>query len=63
MNEQFVAAPVVLRQRVNTRKRYADAVIAAIALAGGDVVVTGNVEDFRDLLPAAQIQNWVDQVY
>jgi hypothetical protein len=30
---------------------------------GGDIVVTCNVDDFRDLLPADRIQNWIDQVY
>jgi predicted nucleic acid-binding protein len=52
-----------LRQRVGTKKRYADAIIAAMALAGGHIVVTRNVADFKDLLPAARIQNWIDQIY
>jgi predicted nucleic acid-binding protein len=63
VDEQAVAELAALRQRVNTRKRYADIMIAAMALASGDIVVTRNVDDFRDLLPAAKIQNWVDQVY
>lgn len=63
VDEKAVAELVALRQRVNTRKRYADVVIAAMALASDDIVVTRNVDDFRDLLPAAKIQNWVDQVY
>ena len=63
MTEQAVAELVALRNRVSTRKRYADVVIAAIALAGGYIVVTRNVDDFRDLLPADRIQNWIDQVY
>ena len=63
VNEQAVAALVALRQRVSTRKRYADVIIAAIALAGDNIVVTRNLDDFRDLLPAARIQNWVDQAY
>jgi predicted nucleic acid-binding protein len=63
VNEAAVAALVALRQRVSTHKRYADVMIAALALAGDDIVVTRNVEDFRDLLPAAKIQNWIDQVY
>ena len=63
VNEQAVTALFALRQRVSTHKRYADVVIAAIALAHDATVVTRNVEDFRDLLPAAKIQNWVDQVY
>lgn len=62
-NEQAIAALTALRQRVSTRKRYADVVIAATAIAHDAIVVTRNVEDFHDLLPAAKIQNWVDQVY
>jgi predicted nucleic acid-binding protein len=38
-------------------------VIAAMALAGDYIVVTRNVNDFKDLLPAARIQNWIDQIY
>lgn len=52
-----------LRQRVGAKKRYADVIIAAMARAGGHTVVTRNVTDFKDLLPAARLQNWVDQVY
>jgi predicted nucleic acid-binding protein len=63
VNEGAVTELVNLRKRVKTHKRYADAVIAAMALATDAIVVTRNVEDFRDLLPAAKIQNWVDQVY
>ncbi|MGH9854432.1 MAG: type II toxin-antitoxin system VapC family toxin [Blastocatellia bacterium] len=63
VNEQAVAELVAWRNRMSTRKRYADVVIAAMALAGGDIVVTRNVDDFRDLLPADRIQNWIDQVY
>jgi predicted nucleic acid-binding protein len=63
VDEAAVAALTALRQRVSTRKRYADVVIVAIAMAQNAIVLTRNVEDFRDLLPAAKIQNWVDQVY
>lgn len=63
VDEKAVAELITLRKRVKTNKRYADAVIAAMALASDSIVVTRNVEDFRDLLPAAKIQNWVDQVY
>jgi len=63
VNEQAVAELVALRSRVSTRKRYADVMIAAMALAGGDIVVTRNVDDFHDLLPADRIQNWIDQAY
>jgi predicted nucleic acid-binding protein len=63
VNEQGITELTALRSRVNTRKRYADVVIAAMALAGDDIVVTRNVDDFRDLLPADRIQNWIDQAY
>jgi predicted nucleic acid-binding protein len=63
VNERAIAELTTLRSRVNTRKRYADVVIAAMALAGDDIIVTRNVDDFRDLLPADRIQNWIDQVY
>lgn len=63
VDEQAVKALAALRRRVSTRKRYADVIIAAMALASDDIVVTRNVEDFRDLLPAAKIQNRVDRVY
>ena len=41
-------------------KLHADLMIAAIAIAGGHVVVTRNRKDFADLLPALQLQNWID---
>ena len=63
LTEEAIFALTALLQRVRTRKRYADAIIAAIAIANHDIVVTRNVEDFKDLLRAAQIQNWIDQVY
>jgi len=63
VTEQAVAELVTLRNRVSARKRYADVVIAAMALAGGDIVVTRNVDDFRDLLLADRIQNWIDRAY
>jgi predicted nucleic acid-binding protein len=34
--------------------------IAAMALAGGHIVVTRNKQHFADLLPANQIANWID---
>lgn len=63
LDDNAIAELVTLRQRMKTRKRYAGVVIAAMALAGNHIVVTRNVADFRDLLPAARIQNWIDQVY
>ena len=63
LNERAVEELAALRQRVSTRKRYIDVVIAAMALAGDYTVVTRNADDFGDLLPASRIQNWIDQVY
>lgn len=45
-----------------SRKRYADLMIAAIAKAGQHIVVTRNTKDFADLLPKAQLQNWIDDL-
>ncbi len=63
LNEKAVAEFTNLRRRVSTRKRYTDVVIAAMTLADDHIVVTRNVNDFSDLLPAARIQNWIDHVY
>ena len=63
VTEQAITELVKLRQRMSTRKRYADAVIAAMARASNDIVVTRNVDDFSDLLPDSRIQNWIDRVY
>lgn len=49
-----------LRQRHRRRKRYADLLIAAMAIAGRHVVVTRNQSDFVDVLPSNQIVNWID---
>jgi predicted nucleic acid-binding protein len=52
-----------LQSQVKTRKRYADAIQAALAWAEDAVVVTRNLSDFRDLLPAARLVNWFDRVH
>ncbi|NOT60333.1 MAG: PIN domain-containing protein, partial [Acidobacteria bacterium] len=54
------AAMTQLLARHQSRKRYADLMIAAMALAGRHIVVTRNQKDFADLLPRAQLQNWID---
>jgi predicted nucleic acid-binding protein len=63
LDQPSVDKLIELRQKHSTRKRYADVIIAAMALAGGHVLVTRNVADFSDLLPSVRIQNWIDQVY
>lgn len=35
--------------------------IAAMALAGHHVVITRNIKHFTDLLPPAQLANWIDE--
>src|SRR5688572_1871025 len=49
-----------LRQRHRRRQRYADLMIAAIVAAGQHILVTRNQADFRDVLPRAQLANWID---
>jgi len=34
--------------------------IAAMAEAGGHIVVTHNQDDFVDLLPQSRVVNWID---
>jgi len=63
VTDQAITELVRLRQRMSTRKRYADVVIAAMARASNDIVVTRNVDDFSDLLSTSKIQNWIDRVY
>ena len=50
-----------LQRKISTRKRYADVMIAATVLAGRHTLVTRNLGDFADLLPANQVENWIDQ--
>jgi predicted nucleic acid-binding protein len=59
-NQSSVAAMSMLMKRHSSRKRYADLMIAAIAIAGNHIVVTRNQKDFVDLLPKHQLQNWID---
>lgn len=49
-----------LQQTHKAHKRYADLLIAAMALAGNHVMVTRNQKDFVDLLPPDRLANWID---
>src|SRR5262249_1242626 len=49
-----------LRQQHRRRKRYADLLIAAMVSAGQHILVTRNRADFGDVLPTAQLVNWID---
>jgi predicted nucleic acid-binding protein len=60
-NDHSLAIATQLIAQFKTRKRYADVLIAAQAIAGHHILVTRNTADFRDLLPAQQLQNWIDE--
>ncbi|MEZ4870185.1 MAG: type II toxin-antitoxin system VapC family toxin [Caldilineaceae bacterium] len=49
-----------MQQRFTTKKRYADVMIAATAVAHQMTIVTRNQKHFTDLLPLHRIVNWVD---
>ncbi|MCE7980603.1 MAG: type II toxin-antitoxin system VapC family toxin [Caldilinea sp. CFX5] len=59
-DQQCAKVMVEIQQRSKTKKRYADVLIAATAIAKQMVVVTRNEKDFVDLLPAKQVVNWID---
>jgi predicted nucleic acid-binding protein len=50
-----------LLNQIKSKKRYADMMIAAMALPGNHIVVTRNMKHFTDLLPPAQLANWIDE--
>ena len=60
-DDESLAVAAQLTARFKTRKRYADVLIAAQAMAGHHILVTRNTADFRDFLPAQQLQNWIDE--
>lgn len=61
-DESAAEALARLRSRHRRRKRYPDLMIAAMAEAGRHIVVTRNESDFVDLLPKAQVTNWIDNL-
>ncbi len=60
LDEATISIASQLKQQIKTRKRHADLIIAAQAIAGHHILVTRNTRDFQDLLPASQLQNWID---
>lgn len=60
LDQQSANVMLRLLKQHPSRKRYADLLITAMALAGHHIVVTRNTKDFADLLPALQLQNWID---
>lgn len=48
-----------LRQQHRQRKRYADLMIAAMAVAGQHILVTRTHANFVDVLLPAQLANWI----
>ncbi|MGH9849232.1 MAG: type II toxin-antitoxin system VapC family toxin [Blastocatellia bacterium] len=60
VNQASATVFAQLLKKHRTHKRYPDIMIAAITLAGGHIVVTRNQKHFVDLLPANQLQNWID---
>jgi predicted nucleic acid-binding protein len=60
-DDQSLVVAAQIKARFKTKKRYADVLIAAQASAGHHILVTRNTADFRDLLPAQQLQNWIDE--
>lgn len=52
LDEAAITIATQLRQRTKTRKRYADLIITAQAIAGHHILVTRNMSDFEDILPS-----------
>ena len=54
-DQQSLAVATRLKEQLKTRKRYADVLIAAQALAGRHTLVTRNIDDFRDFFAVKPI--------
>jgi len=52
---------IQLRKKHKDHKRYADMMIAAIAIAGNHIVITRNQRHFVKFLPKKQLANWINE--
>lgn len=59
-DERCVRLLLDIQKKGGTRKRYADVMIAAMAIVWDKILVTRNRRHFADLLPPEQIVNWID---
>jgi predicted nucleic acid-binding protein len=59
-DEAAITVAEQLKTQIKSRKRHADLIIAAQAIAGHHILVTRNTSDFQDMMPAAMLQNWID---
>jgi len=50
-----------LKRKHKTHKRYADMMIAAVAIVDNHIVVTRNQNHFTKFLPKRQLANWIDE--
>lgn len=62
LNQQSATTLAQMQKKYGSRKRYADMMIAAMALTGNHIVVTRNLKHFADLLPSHQLANWIDDL-
>jgi predicted nucleic acid-binding protein len=60
LDEAAITVAEQLKTQIKSRKRYADLIIAAQAIAGHHTLVTRNTSDFQDMMPSAMLQNWID---
>ncbi len=51
------------RRKKSIKKRHADMMIAAMTLSYEFILITRNEKDFADLLPAHQVENWIDEPF
>jgi predicted nucleic acid-binding protein len=60
-DESCVGEMEELRRKHKAHKRYADMMIAAMAIAGKHIVVTRNQKHFTKFLSKTQLANWIDE--